>query len=484
MVTKTVLSILLVSAGSAFAITPAVTVPDMEARRVTSSVEQDREKYIQALNALGEGKYTRFKKLRNELEDYPLLPYLSYRYLVKTLNTLPASEVNAFLKQYPDTPLAPRLRYSWLKTLANKGEWSRYLEHFDSNIQSTELICHALWAQHKTGQTVESLPLVKDIWLAGHSQPDACNAIFKHWSMQGNMDDEIVWERFTLAMRNGKTRLARYLIRYMSTDRQLTAKLYRDIYFRPSRLSQKSLFLHLTPEKELILIHGMERLARRDAGLARELWDHYNREHNFTQLQNQKIVHQIILGHARQGNDARYQLEFDSYSFPHEVVLIEAGIKLAIGQQQWSHVIERINLLPAPSRQLNHWQYWYARAHYITASGNGESLQILESLAAKRDYYGFLAADFLNLPYQTNQQSYPLDGNFYEQFKRLPGIIRARELHALGNHLDARREWQRATRGFSNDQHYVAAHYAYQFSWYSQAIKSAIDAERWLAEQE
>jgi soluble lytic murein transglycosylase len=52
-------------------------------------------------------------------------------------------------------------------------------------------------------------------------------------------------------------------------------------------------------------------------------------------------------------------------------------------------------------------------------------------------------------------------------------------LRELGEITDARREWRFATRGLTNTQQYSAAHYAYELDWYSQAIRSAIAAERW-----
>jgi len=454
--------------------------PEMETARWSGLYQQDREKYQQALAALDENNIQLFKQLENELEDYPLHPYLRYQYLTKNIDRLSDRTVTEFLNQYADTPLGPRLKHRWLRILATQGQWELYLDQFDENIQSTELKCYALWAQHKTGRLVASLPPIEDLWLVAHSQPDSCNPVFKHWISLTYVDDEVIWQRFVLAMRNRKSRLAKYLIRFMPEDTQVDARLYRDVYFRPAHLEQRTKFQNLTPKKEAIFIHGMERLAHRDPHLAQKLWAEYSQDHNFTKRQNQNVTRHIILGYARQGYPDQYQQALKAYPDQLDVDLIEAGIKLSILQQNWAQVAERIKSLPAGTQRLNHWQYWNARALQQTSDDNdGDSIRILTALSAKRDYYGFLAADYLNLPYQTNQQSYAFDGNFLEQFKRLPGIIRARELYLVGNQLDARREWRAASATFTNDQHYVAAQHAYQLSWYSQAIKSAIDAERW-----
>jgi soluble lytic murein transglycosylase len=452
----------------------------METARWSNLYGQDREKYQQALAALDENNIALFKKLENELADYPLYPYLRYHYLTKNIDRLSDRTVTEFLNQYADTPLGPRLKHRWLRMLATQGQWELYLDQFDNSIQSTELKCYALWAQHKTGRMVASLPSIEDLWLVAHSQPESCNPVFKHWTSLTTVDDEVIWQRFVLAMRNRKSRLARYLIRFMPEDAQVDAQLYRDVYFRPARLKQQAQFLDLTAKRETILIHGMERLAHREPLLAQQLWAEYSQDHHFNERQNQTVARHIILGYAQQGYPDQYQQALKAYPDQLDVDLIEAGIKLSILEQNWAQVTDRINSLPAATQQLNHWQYWNARAlQQISDNNDADSIRILTALAAKRDYYGFLAADYLNLPYQTNQQGYAFDGNFLELFKHLPGIIRARELYIVGNQLDARREWQWVSTAFNNDQHYAAAQYAYQLKWYSQAIKSAIDAERW-----
>jgi len=97
----------------------------------------------------------------------------------------------------------------------------------------------------------------------------------------------------------------------------------------------------------------------------------------------------------------------------------------------------------------------------------------------QRDYYSFLAADYLQQPYRMNEQHYGLDGNFLERFKQLPSIVRAEELIHAEQTTAARREWYRTTKNFDKNQHYTAAHHARLIGWSSQAIRSAIAAKRW-----
>ena len=91
------------------------------------------------------------------------------------------------------------------------------------------------------------------------------------------------------------------------------------------------------------------------------------------------------------------------------------------------------------------WKYWHARALEETGE-NQKARQIYIKLAKERDYYGFLAADKINMPYSMNH--YPVT-NDVEEFKRissLPAMKRAYEFYQLGMNTNARREWNHALK--------------------------------------
>lgn len=442
-----------------------------------------RAQYKEALNALSLGKTTRFKRLKKQLQEYPLLPYLDYAYLRARMKwRTPSEGVKRFLTEQQDTPLAPQLKHQWLRTLAKRGQWQRYLEFYGSGVRSVELKCYALWAKYKTEDADAALQQVQPLWLVNRSQPRACDPIFKVWREQGHLTDELAWQRFSMAVQARKTQLARYLIRYMSKEQQSWAKLYREIHFYPDRLrSKKSRFTTLNAKNEEILLHGIKRLAGKDAALAKSLWEKFSEQHRFNGLLKQQIDHHIILRLARQDRESLYREALAAYPYPDDTALVAAGIDMALRQQDWQRVLDSIEALPEPTRKLARWQYWYARAaqHLDPNNSTVDSRTIYTALAESRDYYGFLAADHLNGEYRLNAASFAVDGNILEQFKRQPGVVRARELFLTGQVTDARREWSWASRGFSSDRHYTAAYYAHQLGWDSQAIRSTIEAERW-----
>lgn len=458
-----------------------ITSPQTES---DSEWKTERTQYQEALALIAKGKITQANRLKSRLKDYPLYPYLEYAQLRQQMRRrTPSDAVSDFLERYQDTPLAPQLKHHWLRTLARRGQWQRYLSFYDDGIRATELKCYALWAQYKTTADPDSiLDQVQKLWLVGKSQPQACDPIFKAWSDSGRLTDELAWQRFAKAMQAGNTGLARYLIRYMSADQQSLARLYRELYFYPQRLQQQT-FGKLDHKEEEILLHAVRRLAAKDASLAYSLWPKLSLKHGFSDTLTQQVNHRIIARLAAQDQELLYLSALASYPYPDDTELLEAGINMAIRGQHWQRVVTGIAALPEPTRELPHWQYWYARAAQHSPSVSPDtavdSRAIYIQLAETRDYYGFLAADHLSSRYSLNGMSYPIEGNFLEQFKLDASVIRAWEFYQLGNRLDARREWAWASRAFTSDQHYTAAHYAHQLGWHSQAIRSAIQAEKW-----
>lgn len=440
-----------------------------------------REQYQQAMTALRHGKSSLFNQLKAELRDYPLLPYLEYAALQSLIKRrTPKKAVHSFLSTHADSPLAARLKHQWLRRLATRGQWQNFLEFYSDDVESVELKCYALWAKHKLGATDEALAKVEQFWLVNHSQPRSCDPIFKLWQDSGALNDDLLWRRFSMAMAAGNTQLARYLIRSMSGALQPIAQRYRELHFYPQRLDKKS-FARIDAKNEEILLHTLQRLARRDAPQADALWRHYFEKVDINPYLRQHLNRQITLHLARQNQTQPFRNALAAYGFTSDPQLLESGIEMFLRQGQWDSIHSFTALLPETSKHQPQWRYWLARSaqHLPPNFAQTDGQALYAELASTRDYYGFLAADRIDTQYRLNAQSYPLDEQIYQQTTALPGMQRARELYLLGELTDARREWFWTSKNFSSEQQYAAAHMAHQIGWESQAIRGAIDAEKW-----
>ena len=144
------------------------------------------------------------------LDDYPLKPYLEYRYLKRRLSQQSAKTIQDFVAKYGDTPLATRLLLRWLKTRARKGDWQGLVDNYFTN-NSRKLKCQFATALYKTGQDARAHVVTESLWLTKRSLPKSCDQPIAHWRKAGQLSNELLWQRIKLSMQGGNVRLTRYL---------------------------------------------------------------------------------------------------------------------------------------------------------------------------------------------------------------------------------------------------------------------------------
>jgi soluble lytic murein transglycosylase len=83
----------------------------------------NRATFLRAERALKSGDHPTFETLRDQLRDYPLYPYLRFAELGDQ-QAAPDAAIETFLAEFPDTPLAERLRAAYVKRLAQAGRWA------------------------------------------------------------------------------------------------------------------------------------------------------------------------------------------------------------------------------------------------------------------------------------------------------------------------------------------------------------------------
>ena len=103
----------------------------------------------------------------------------------------------------------------------------------------------------------------------------------------------------------------------------------------------------------------------------------------------------------------------------------------------------------------------------------------MTSLATERDYYGFLAADQLNLPYSFQQRPIPATADQLADLETQPTIARIIELRHFGRETDARREWRDYIDGQPAAGKALVAKLAQQWQWHHMAVLTAAAAKSW-----
>jgi soluble lytic murein transglycosylase len=439
--------------------------------------EAQRSRFVAAEKALKQGATGRYRTLKSGLQNYPLLPYLEYRELRGRLSKARDSEVEKFLKQYSDTPLALRMRRAQLDRLASRGAWKRYLDFYQPDI-NVRRQCHYLNALIKTGEKDSALAQVEPLWLHGDSRPEACDPVFKTWREAGKLTPELTWQRIDLAMERGKTGLARYLRRFLPKQERKWFDQWQRLHNKPARVATTNKLDVPAPQQQKILAHAVQRLARKDGEKARSAWHRLSQLTPFSSTQKARVEHALALAMIREGhpNVLGYldgiKPEADNRR------LLEARIRVALSNRDWPRLTRWISELPEELRKEESWRYWRARA--LAEQGDAEKAKgYFEQLANERSYYGFLAADRLKVDYSFGHQPVMVNQQRFQELTLQPGIARAQELYALGRLIDARREWEASIRDLDTESLQTAAKLAHNMTWHDRTIMALARAKSW-----
>ena len=147
---------------------PAVAADE----RLPAPLLVQRVAYQKAIYNLNTGRIKNFQQAKKALKEYPLYPYLEYYDLQRNLNRLKHSAVARFQKDWPEGPLADRLYRNWMRAIAKRGDWKRYLKYYQPT-SDTKRRCYYLRALYRTGQKEQAMAGVQSLWLTPRSQPKA-----------------------------------------------------------------------------------------------------------------------------------------------------------------------------------------------------------------------------------------------------------------------------------------------------------------------
>jgi len=445
----------------------------------TNGLLQQRWQFKEARKVLlKENSKTNFEQFSAQLQDYPIVHYLRYFYLESHLEEEKAETIQAFLEQHKGSPIAQLLRQAWLTKLAQKGDWQTFIANYTPQ-QSTVLRCYHLQAHLKTREKLEAelLEKAKYLWLVGISQPKECDPSFAYLYDNEVITDKMRWQRIRLAMREENTGLARYIAKALPEADQKLATLWQNMHNKPASTLNGFKLSDDTPIAREILLHGLRRLARKDAGSAYKHWKKYKTSYAFTDQENAKLFYDIALRSLKQNHPeaARWFTEVDKKLVDDK--LIQARLQVALAQPNWQDVKKLIESLPITKREKLQFQYWQARALEQTGKTK-EAEKLFKTLSQNRDYYGFLAAGRLGKPYQF--QSHPLKISKEEKeqlLEKQAGMLRARELYFIGLTELARLEWDAVLPNLSTSELKIAAAIAHEWGWHDRAVRAISKAK-------
>ncbi|MEO0443534.1 MAG: transglycosylase SLT domain-containing protein [Pseudomonadota bacterium] len=446
---------------------------------------KERAQYLSAKAALDNGRLVQYQKLRQQLGDYPLAPYLDYQFLRKRLASLPYTEVDIFLEQNQDSYLGKLLLRRWLSLLAAKNHWHDYRSYYEDSIQSTAHQCLYLWSKYNTGEK-SIIAEVVTLWNVEKSQPDECDPLFKQWKDSGYLSQDLLWERYQKALLANTRRLIPFLRKKMSPALQSSALTFEKVLNNPALVNNTKSLLK-NPKGKDIFYHGLIRYIRSNSDGAFDLWQKNYSRFDYTEKEQQYFYYRLARRYAFDARPADVRRLLPAINPEVSTKIIEALIRELLAQKNWIAVQEWIGQLPQKDKATDRWRYWLARSQEQLKPDTAK--MTFQQLATSRSYYGFLSADLIQKPYSFEDTPSVIPDYIMQRLQKIPALARARELFYLKKLHDARQEWKTVIASVKTLQlppdvdrqiyYQGLAQISYRWSWYRKSIESMAAAQSW-----
>lgn len=443
-----------------------------------ADLTQQRQLYDQAKRALAKGDSGPYFQNSAALLSYPLTPYLAYDELTARLKTASNTEIEQFLAAHGDLPQANWMKLRWLRWLAERGDWATFAKYYDPKLNFTELDCLNGQYELQHNRKAEGYASAEKLWMVGKAQPAACDALFSQWAAAGQLTEQKRWQRVKLAAEARNYALATQLANGLNTLGP-QARLMIEVAQKPDMLSQPSRFAPASEAMSDAVGLGLRRLARQDPEKAASLLDTYATNMHFSRDEKVAIAREIGLTFARRYDSRGLNIMTQYDPELRDNTVTEWRLRLLLRLGRWEDAYQLTRKLPQDLATTSRWRYWQARSLELAEPKNPQALVLFKKVANERDFYGFLAADRAQTPYQLNNRPLMLSPQLIKKVRNTQGVQRALEFHDRGQVVDGRREWYYVSRLFSRDEMVAQAKLAYDLKWYFPAIRTISQAQYW-----
>ena len=409
----------------------------------------ERSKYLKAIKYYKNKNYKKFEVLKNELTYYPLYAELEYKSIHKKKN-INDKKVIKFIKKYKNSYLSEKAYVNLIYRLSSKNNIDELISNY-VDIGSVELKCLYLRAKIKKKIFSNIDKEIIPIWLSANSQPKSCDYAFKWFYKNKKLTDDLVWERINISLNANNTRLARYLIRFLSNKNKPWARILLKVHANPKNNILSSKLIKESRFRNNILSHGINKIAKKDYKSAKTYLNKIKNKYKFPEDFYYKNIQEILLI-ALETNQKNLinDKDFINLKDDNNIKFILAFANFSIFNSNWEDLLQSISKLPNSISSQEKWIYWKGKA--LHKLGNKKSsINTLTNLSKKRSYYGFLASHILDKPITIINVPYNTKPQIIEELKQSFEVKRLYELYVLGKKREARKELQFISRKIDHD---------------------------------
>jgi len=455
-------------AGSFAAACAAAAAPD------SNELSLQRERFPLVWEAAQHGPEDAWRRLAMGLESYPLYPYLQLAALQRKLSLLKPAEVEKYLATWPDSLPAQTLREAFLLELAKRRDWKNFQALYADSAHSRELQCDALQARIALGQAPDFQRDIAPLWLSTNTLPDACDAALAWSKQRGKLTSELIWQRIDLAAKAAHAELVAALAGMLDGNERTSAEHIALALSDPAAALNQAAAWPDTPHARDALAYAFERLARHDSDTAETQWAKLAPQFHLDSDQRDRVLHALALYRATSyAPDALARLAALPASAADDSTR-EWYVRVALASKDWESALRALEKMSAAQKADARWRYLRARV-LVKLDRRDEATPEFEAVAREANFHGFLAADWLKLPYticpeQIIPDKIMPDSNDEAAGRRRAELARAFEFFAIGRLREARREWDFALPRLDAHERRLAADSASRLGWYDRAV--------------
>jgi soluble lytic murein transglycosylase len=415
------------------------------------------------------------------LKAYPIYDYLVAARLRRDLGLTPSEEldatIDAFLRAREGAPVGRSLKHQWLASLAQRRRWDWFLPRV-GDVTDPALVCDRLAGRLATGDTDHLAADALARWSLPQKEPSECAPVLAWLHLKGLLTPALLEARARAALAADSPTLAREFIAEVPAERAAALNLWLQLLESPK---SSLTMLAMTPQAAVetdALLAGFTRLSNTDAPAAATLLPLLLSRPDVTPAVRGRLQRAFALGeaYARQSGAVS---AFDAVPAENtDTQVQEWRVRAALWAGNYGKVLDWTQRMPAALSSQPRWRYWHARAVAAT-SGAEAAAPLFGQIAGLRDYYGYLAADRLQQPYDLNIHPVPDDASLQNTLAADPGLIRAHALFDCDLTDDAVAEWNAALVSMGPAVKIQAARLASRWGWYGETITMLAQADSW-----
>ena len=448
-----------------------------------ASMSRDQILYLRVKSLLKAGQFDEARAARGGISrDYPLQDYLDF-YEIYYGAFDGYGKAAAYIKKNDGTARAGDLESKYIRKLSNAGDYRGVLAVATGRPQDTGLACLYEYAEYRTGKADAAFGFMEKTFMKGQgaSVPDDCAGLFSAWRSSGKAIPGIYWTKLMSSIRaRNQAKGVAALVSYLKgSSYEGRAQLAQKVYSSPSS------FMDLVPGgndhlNNSIVVAALSSMARTDTEGAAALLPEARTKYSLSESEYAEALRNIIWHVYADRVDSLVPWADRQLDSLHDAdSLKELRIRYAIRRGNFRDMNLWIRKLTGDSARDLRWTYWKARA--LAEAGNqAEAERLYAKVTRERSFYGFMASQRLGKPLSFNDES-PLVKKVTEEeaVRRWPEFARIHELLAVGDTLNAQREWRRFILAIPRNEKLEAAMLALDKGWFDFSVNASIYAKAW-----